>query len=633
MASNTLSFFHNCFIFTLLVSLTLSSRQIPAQVFQYTNTQTDTNNIALGYPVPIPLDSLTPISGFRTYDSLSLRHFQLSEISSFIQQHQIGTTTENRPIYAYQIGDTDDQKLSGGREGSVLINGGIHAREWQTPEATTAFMEYLYNNQNDQFIADYILHNINFVVIPVLNIDGFLQTQRFPESVTNTKESPRDGRMRRKNMRDVDDDLTTEFNNLGGIDLNRNNNPYWATSTQSSSSVDSIVYHGTSAASEPETQALKMGAVLAGEDRLRLYIDTHSFSLIYLSHYTNNTARNDLNNRLALIMRAANDYKYRYSASRSGSGIGSTDEYFANTYQALSYTLEIEPLSSSSEYGGFGFSHDGFILPNSEVQRMREETTSATMSGLYAIADIPFLQSIEITRINSQVPDIVANWVSDTQTRNLEVVITSPLQTDQDYIARLTFNKPMRHLSGNQVVDFSNLSSANGMRLSIEGIVNNTPVSYPIDEEQGTWLVDEGFTNYKTDTFLVPFTLPSNFDWSSHSKLAIAVTTTDYSGQGLDSDPATIVDWDNGSWTQYEDEIGSKLSQTGGTSEALRLIDDNSPLFDSPPVTTPNPNPNPSNQVSSGGSMNLLILLALALLIFNRPFVLIKGCVGSLGKY
>ena len=95
------------------------------------------------------------------------------------------------------------------------------------------------------------------MIIPVLNIDGFLQTQRYPATVTSSEASPRDGRMRRKNMRDVDESLTTLSDNLAGIDLNRNNDPYWATNPdRSSDDVDSIVHHGSSAASEPETSSL-----------------------------------------------------------------------------------------------------------------------------------------------------------------------------------------------------------------------------------------------------------------------------------------------------------------------------------------------------------------------------------------
>src|SRR4030095_2840705 len=43
-------------------------------ILTYTESDNTGNNIALGYPVPIPVDSLTPVDGFRTYESLFERH-------------------------------------------------------------------------------------------------------------------------------------------------------------------------------------------------------------------------------------------------------------------------------------------------------------------------------------------------------------------------------------------------------------------------------------------------------------------------------------------------------------------------------------------------------------------------------
>lgn len=586
-----------------------------SQTFTLTNTQTGLNNIALGYEVPEPIDSLTPVIGFRSYESLFLRHSQMSQSTDYIEQMQIGSTINNRPIYAYKIGDSDNQMISGGSEGSALINSGIHAREWQTPEATTAYIEHLFDNQTDQHVSQYLLENLTFVVIPVLNVDGFLQTQRFPTQVTDNTQSPRDGRLRRKNMRDVDEDLNTASDNLRGIDLNRNNNPYWATSTRSESDTNSIVHHGASAASEPETEALQQGAILAGEDRLRFYIDTHSFSQIYFSPRTNNSRRNAINDSVANIMRAANNFKYRYGPSAAGSGIGSTDEYFANTYQSVSYTLEIEPLNSAAEYGGFGVSHDGFILPSAEVPRMRQETTAATMAGLYAITDLPFLNGIEIRTLDNQTLIFSASWVAQAASRTLQVSTPGPLLGNTDYVVKLIFNKPMRAIANDQVAEFGSLSGINGVTIKLVGQSGNTDVEYDLNMAQGNWLATQGFSRYKADTYEVPLTLPSGFDWATHSLLALSVATTDMVGQSLDTNPATIVDWQTGAWLNYEDTGGATTTDAGGVSVALRLIDDGSDLYPTA-NPTPTPTPNPPSSGGSGGGGSLLwlgILLVLGL--------------------
>lgn len=78
------------------------------------------------------------------------------------------------------------------------------------PEVVTELMEQLAEGKNDQGVIQYLLDNTNVVILPVMNIDGFLQTQRFPNQVnqspgTNSSSTPaqkfaepRDGRMRRK---------------------------------------------------------------------------------------------------------------------------------------------------------------------------------------------------------------------------------------------------------------------------------------------------------------------------------------------------------------------------------------------------------------------------------------------------
>lgn len=605
----------------ILLIASLGSFCSVANTFTYTNTETSNAFIPLGYPVPEPIDSLTPIDGFRSYQSLNLRHEQLVELSDRFSQVEVGLTIDQLPIYAYQIGDADNLTHTGTIEGAALINGGIHAREWQTPEATTGYMEALFEGRNDQHLAQYILDNLNLVIIPVLNIDGFLQTQRFASSVTLSKSAPREGRMRRKNMRGVDQNLDSLDDNQLGIDLNRNNNPYWASSSdRSSGDPTSIVYHGSGPASEPEIEALMEGAVLAGESRLRFYTDTHSFTQIYFAPFTSNIRRNDITTALADVMRAANDDKYDYGPSSSGAGIGSTDEYFANTYNIPSYTLEIEPQNSGAEYGGFGVSHDGFILPASEVSRMRQETRDATFAGLYTQTDVPYLMAIEIWDSNFQELQLAYTWQMENQQRILSVTQPGELSRDSGYQLRLIFSKPMRWLNNQQAAGFGNLSEALGVTIDWVATVDQQSVEWPVDTTAGEWLTSEGFQTYKTDTFSVPFTVDSRFDWQTATLLALRVNTTDFAGQGLDTNPATIVDWQNGAWLNYEDTQGNATTDSGGVDSSLRLIDDGSGLYNNP--SNPPAQPTPNSPSSSGGAWHPVTILLLMLICLVSRFTL-----------
>lgn len=598
------------FVSLFVLILALSASTLVAIEFTYTENDNAGNNLALGYPVPQPIDSLPPVDGFRSYQSLDLRHKQLTEQASWINAYELGITFNGRTIWGYQLSDTDNTTVSGAIEGSALINGGIHAREWQSPEALTGYMETLFAKQNNQHIEQYLIENLNLILLPVLNIDGFLQTQRYPSTVTSSANSPRDGRMRRKNMRSVDELLATNNDNLKGVDLNRNNNPYWATNPgRSSSDENSIVHHGSSAASESETQALQRGAVQADESRLRFYIDTHSFSQIYFTPMTGNQRRDAITGKLANIMRAANDYKYRYGPAAAGGGIGSTDEYFATSYQIPAYTLEIEPLNSGADYGGNGVSHDGFILPASEVNRMRSETSKATLAGLYSIAEKPMLQEILIKQDGELV--FHQQWQTSDQSRALVTLVNNTLLSNQSYQLTVVFNKPMRQLENNQVVNFASLSSVNDISLAWLIKTTNAEQLQNLDSSQGTWLT-QGFTYYKTDSFQLDFTLPDDFVWENTSLLALSIQTTDMTGQALDTNPATISDWQNGHWVNYEDSAGN-LNDTGGVDKSMRLINDGSDLYAGEPTPTTEPDTQKNN--SSGGSSSLFCLLIITLLL------------------
>ncbi|MFC3094392.1 hypothetical protein DRW07_14110 [Alteromonas sediminis] len=607
----------NTVLCLLLVLAASFGMQAYAQQFEYTNTQVGEGLIPLGYPVPIPVDSLTPIDGFRTYQALHLRHLQMSEQSATITRAQIGNTEYARSIWAYTLSDSNNHTESGALEGAALINGGIHAREWQSPEAVTGYMEYLFDHANDNYIAQYLLENLNLVIVPVLNIDGFIQTQRFPKQVTESATTPRDGRMRRKNMRDTDESLVTAFDNLNGVDLNRNNAPYWATNSQrSSGNVSSLVHHGSGPASESEIQALHQAAKLAKEDRLRFYTDTHSFTQIYFTPFTENPRRNDIAGRVATVMRAANNFKYDYGPSAAGGGIGATDEYFANTYQIPAYTLEIEPKTSGAEYGGFGVSHDGFILPGSEVARMRKETTMASLSGLYAMTEVPVLMSAQVWDASGENLVLSLRWQAESQSRVLQTLQSGELSSETDYQLHLTFNKPMRWLENGVLAPFPAVSEPLDIAIKLAGIANSSPVEWVLDAEDGEWRVSDNYHRYKTDTFVLPMRLPSAFNWQSHSLLFLEIDTHDFAGQKLDTNPATIPDWVDGGWQNYEDATGNASSDQGGVAKAMRFIDDGSDMYatsppPSPPVTPPLP---PSADTTGGGGSAGVIFVLIGLI-------------------
>ena len=149
----------------------------------------------------------------------------------------------------------------------------------------------------------------------------------------------------------------------------------------------------------------------ARPDSLRLYTDVHSYSQVHF------WARND-NDSLALQTQtvlnlftrhhgafpAGKCYAFtdRFSLPRNR-GIGSTDEYFTYQYGVPAWTLEIEPSGGQAvhaplpgggaDYGGDGVNgHDGFILPESEIRRVREQLAQSFATVFYRQAGPPHLQ-------------------------------------------------------------------------------------------------------------------------------------------------------------------------------------------------------------------------------------------------
>ena len=565
----------------------------------------DNTRIALGYPVPIPVNTPLPFDGFRSYTGLHARHQDLAATTPWVHASEIGTTQQGRTVWLYRLGDENLQTARGLPEQAMLTNGGIHAREWQSPEVATGIIERIALSPDDHHLVSYLRENANVMVIPVFNIDGFLQTQRYPDSnwlgtdPDDPAESPRDGRMRRKNMRgNPDDDLLTADDHLLGVDLNRNNAPFWASNpNRSSNNPDSLVYHGPSQASEPETRALDAAAQMGPADRLSMYTDLHSFSQVHFWGRNNNGRLANLTERL---LRTFSDYhrslpggKY-YAFSGAGSvpwnqGIGTTDEYFTHTYQVPSWTLEIEPSNGApyhaplpgmgADYGGLGRNgHDGFILPDSEVERVRTNMAQAFAVAYYQQAGPPSVTAMRITDAITGAAVFEAEWdaVSDTE-RQLHRFQSQPLRLGRDYRVWVAWDKPMRwRENGNVVV----LPGQSPLTLDIEGQVTANGSPMDVESSAPTWAdqpggAPDGYQRYRDDALSFGLRLPDN---DTNRNLVQAGTEAtaivdfyDMTGNRGDADPSTVARWENGAWSGYENSLGADGTDEGGSDSTIRF--------------------------------------------------------------
>jgi hypothetical protein len=555
----------------------------------------DSNRIALGYPVPIPVDTPIPFDGFRSYAGLHTRHQDLVAGADSVHGEVIGQTRNGRDIWVYLLGDGDKLTRDGHAEAAMLTNGGIHAREWQTPEVVTGIMELLHDERDDHYLFSYLRDNVNVIVIPVLNVDGFMQTQRYPvhswlgTDINDPVYSPRDGRMRRKNMLAADESLDTSADHLQGVDLNRNNAPYWNTNpSRSSSDNRSLVHHGQAPASEPEIQALDAAAQLGPIEQLAIYTDVHSYAQV------NFWVRNS-NVRLAQLtaktLSTFSGHHYGFPAKKwysftsvfqtvLNAGIGSTDEYFTHEYQVPAWTLEVEPGNNAgADYGGLARNgHDGFILPESQIRRVRTQLAESFAVAYYRQAGPPSVAAVRITDTLTGAVVFDAEWdFSASGLRQLNTHSVQALRLDRDYQGWIAFNKPMRWRVDGQPVNLPG-APAGTDEVTANFLVDGKALNVNISNLH--WLGNAGdspagYKRYMFDALGFDFRLPA--DAANQATVngnvngLLEISAFDMTGQRIDANPATVAHWQDGGWSAYEDNNGTDLTDTGGSDNTVAV--------------------------------------------------------------
>lgn len=546
--------------------------------------------LGLGYPVPIPVDTPLPFDGFRTYAGLHARHQDLALTHDFITASIVGQSRRNRDVWAYRLGRGGAETFEGLPRAGLQFTGGIHAREWQSPEVVTGLMELLADRSGDAYWIDYVLDHASIVVVPVLNVDGFLQTQRYPRSnwlgVDNRNPDawPRDGRMRRKNLRGTDENLNTASDRLAGVDLNRNNEPAWPGPPDTGNS-DDLTYRGPSPGSEPETQAMMTAAALGPAEQLRFYADMHSYTRVFFSVRTDNQRLNDIQTRVLAM--AANHHaalpgnqRYIDSPAHISNGIGTTSEYFAHRFQVPSLTWEIEPGDDAgAQYGGFGNNgHDGFILPESEIARVRENLAETMAAVAYHMAGPPHIVRADLLDEDGRLTYWSGRWQeAGDGRRELVTRDVRPLLPGRAYRLRLVFSKPMRWREDGDIVPFPGRFSgalAVDAGLEIDGQPLEVTVGTPDwGGEPAGWIGVR--PSYRENTLTLPISLDDSaantslLEASASSRVTLVVDTADLTGHRLDADPSTPVGFRTGFWRQYDSD--SDDPDQGGPDRSFQL--------------------------------------------------------------
>jgi len=204
-------------------------------------------------------------SDFQTYGAIvNWLGEQAQNSGGKAERINIGTTYLGENIYGLQLGAASPTKPT------MVIQCGIHAREWISPTTCCWIIDNLLTTDSS------LLNDMHFVIVPVLNVDGY--------TYTHTTD-----RLFRKNRQ------PNSGSSCIGTDLNRNYGFGWSLPGGSGNPC-SETYYGSSAFSGPETQRIRdVLQKYINDGTLVSYFDIHSYSGLWMSPwgYTCTSIPND----------------------------------------------------------------------------------------------------------------------------------------------------------------------------------------------------------------------------------------------------------------------------------------------------------------------------------------------------
>ncbi|XP_004458220.1 carboxypeptidase O [Dasypus novemcinctus] len=280
---------------------------------------------------------------------------QISEkYKEVVTQHCLGMTYENQPMNYLKISQPSHKTKK-----IIWMDCGIHAREWISPAFCQWFVkEILQNYKNNRRISRFF-GNLDFYVLPVLNIDGYNYTWMTDRLWRKSRSSHNNG---------------TCF----GTDLNRNFNASWC-SIGASKNCQDLTFCGTGPVSEPETKAVSR-FIESKKENILCYLTIHSYGQLILIPYgyTKKKSSNyekliQVGQKAANALKAKHGTKYRVGSSADilYASSGSSRDWAQDIGIPFSYTFELR------DQGTYGF-----VLPEDQIQPTCEETMAAVLSVL-----------------------------------------------------------------------------------------------------------------------------------------------------------------------------------------------------------------------------------------------------------
>lgn len=287
---------------------------------------------------------------YLNYDTLLAEYdATLAQYPHLVKKIQIGSTIQNRPMYAYRV-YKDNLRESFRARNNIVITGTIHAREWISPSVVLHNFKMTVEElaTTDTLYTDRLTDNCAIYFIPVTNPDGYIYTWTTQ-------------RLWRKNRRQV----TTS---VYGVDLNRNYGYQWGNNNGSSGNPSSETYRGTAPFSEPETQAVR--DLSNSLPNVKGFIDYHSYGqhILWPWSYTTTPPPNAayLQSVGTAIQSAimATPGSVAYDAGQASTTLyissGASKDWFFAQFGGFTTTIELRNLNS-------------FELPTNQITPTQDE--------------------------------------------------------------------------------------------------------------------------------------------------------------------------------------------------------------------------------------------------------------------
>eukprot|EP00924_Labyrinthula_sp_SR-Ha-C_P014432 snap_masked-scaffold_20-processed-gene-5.58-mRNA-1 protein AED:1.00 eAED:1.00 QI:0/-1/0/0/-1/1/1/0/367 len=318
---------------------------------------------------------MTEFDGCKDYapNSLAIQNklINLTKISKFNSQffykiHNLGFSSQGKQISSFEINSVEGPaKFAERRSLSVVVLGGLHAREWITHGTIMCILEEIISSKTVPALL--LPRFITFHFIPLINPDGYdvskLKRYRHWRKNFNIKEEIKLNNISFKKLK------------CYGVDLNRNfgeENITWGYGNRNA--FCSELYQGPKAFSEPESIALKAYIEkIFDSSRFMVVLDVHCCANVILPSSSSSQRNQSLSRYLSNFTGVRHREREQVSSpSNTGVFVDWVDS-LGPKVQSLMLELPGKPNHRSFE--------DLFRNPNSDIPK-HMETLCHTLRGI-----------------------------------------------------------------------------------------------------------------------------------------------------------------------------------------------------------------------------------------------------------